>query len=80
VTILWTTADVARELGMASPAVARSAIRRWRAAGHPAGTPTDRDPVTDEKLYDPQQVRAAKASAPGRGKRTDLARQPEGTR
>ena len=64
----WTTADIAHHFGWASPDVARKTIQRW---GLKPATDTHghtlRHPHTDAKLYDPTQVLAAKAAAPGRG-------------
>ncbi|MCW2901776.1 MAG: hypothetical protein JWO67_4041 [Streptosporangiaceae bacterium] len=63
---LWSAVDIARELDMASDAVARGWVRRaglWMIR---------RDPTTDAKLYDPEQVRRAREAMPGQGARTDL--------
>jgi transposase-like protein len=65
---LWTATDIARELGMASPAVARGWLRR-------AGVRMiRRDASTDAKLYDPEHVSQAREAMPGQGARTDLQR------
>lgn len=61
---LWTTADIARELGFADPAVARSFIRRARIESV--------ERAGDRKLYPANVVRAAVDEMPGRGARTDL--------
>lgn len=66
----WTTEDIARELGLRSPAVARSSLRRWRLAG--IELDVEIDPLTGTKRYLPDQIRAAHGSSPGRGHRTDL--------
>lgn len=67
---LWTAQDVADFLGLASTGSARRTLSRWGIAaadyrrsesGHP------------EAQYDAAKVRAAKATRPGRGARTDLA-------
>lgn len=54
---LWTTVDIARELGLRSPAVARSRIKRWREAG--VHLDVEIDPLTGVKRYRPEQIRAA---------------------
>lgn len=56
---LWTTADIARELGLADAAVARSFIRRAKLEA--VGRAID----TGEKQYDPAAVRAARDAMPG---------------
>jgi len=63
----WTTADVARELGLASADSARRLLSRWRQEGNPAAIAVGRDPDTDAKLYDPDLIRAAHDARPGRG-------------
>lgn len=57
----WTTADIARELNFNSPGVARSWIRR-------SGINPLTDRRGDAKLYDPDEVLAAKARMVGQGK------------
>ena len=57
---LWTTADIARELSLASPAVARSWLRR-------AGVEALPERVGDAKVYDREAVLAAKEQMSGRG-------------
>lgn len=61
----WTTEDIARELGLNSPAVARSSLRRWRLAG--IELDVEIDPLTGTKRYLPEQIRAAHEASPGRG-------------
>lgn len=66
---LWSAAEVAEHLGLASTGSARHTLSRWRieAAGYrrnEAGRP--------EAQYDAEEVRAAKNARPGRGARTDL--------
>lgn len=56
---LWTTADIARERGLANAAVARSWIKRVGL------DPVDR--VGDAKVYDADEVRAKAAAMPGKG-------------
>ena len=63
----WTTADVARELGLASADSARRLLSRLRQEGNPAATAVGRDPDTDAKLYDPDLIRVAHDARPGRG-------------
>ena len=66
---LWSAAQVADHLGLASTGSARRTLSRWeiqavsyeRGAG---GRP--------EARYDADQVRAAAEQRPGRGARTDL--------
>lgn len=58
----WTTVDIARELGLRSPAVARSRIRRWRLAG--IELDVEIDPLTGVKHYRSDQIRAASAGSP----------------
>lgn len=65
-TKLWTIADVAEFLGAASTGSARKTLSRWGVAA------VARQPGrAGASLYDPEQVRAARASAPGQGARTD---------
>lgn len=65
-TRLWTIADVAEFLGASSTGSARKTLSRWGV------TAVARQPGrAGASLYDPEQVRAARASAPGQGKRTD---------
>jgi hypothetical protein len=65
-TRLWTIADVAEFLGAASTGSARKTLSRWGVAA------VARQPGrAGASLYDPEQVRAARASAPGQGARTD---------
>lgn len=66
----WTTEDIARELSLASPAAARSLIRRWRARG--VRLDVEIDELTGVKRYLPDQIRTARERDPGRGTRTDL--------
>lgn len=61
----WTTADIARELGLKSPAVARNWVRR-------AGLQPLPERIADAKIYDSAEVLAAKERMVGRGRRTDL--------
>jgi hypothetical protein len=66
---LWSAAQVADHLGLASPGSARRTLSRWgvTAVRHVPG-PSGRI----EARYDPTQVRQAAANRPGRGHRTDL--------
>lgn len=75
-TLRWTAVDIARELGLSSPAVARSSLRRWRLAGIHFNI--EIDPLTGTKRYLPEQIRAAHAANPGRGRRTDLRKPAKG--
>ncbi|NUQ98879.1 MAG: hypothetical protein HOY79_20740 [Streptomyces sp.] len=66
---LWSAAQVADHLGLASAASARRTLSRWgvQAAGYErsgGGRP--------EARYDAEQVRQAAQQRPGRGARTDL--------
>lgn len=65
-TRLWTIADVTEFLGAASTGSARKTLSRWgvQAVARQPGR-------AGASLYDPEQVRAARASAPGQGARTD---------
>jgi hypothetical protein len=68
VTGLWTPEQAAAHLGVAAGSV-RKALHRLGVR------PVARQPGrSGRNLYDPEQVRAAAASRPGKGKRTDLAR------
>ena len=58
---VWTAADIAREFGLSSPAVARSWIRR-------AGVEPLPERRGEAKLYDSGQVRAAREAMVGQGK------------
>jgi hypothetical protein len=61
---LWSAARIAQEYGW-TPAGARTFIsraRRYHGLNHVAT-----EGPRDTRLYDPQQVRAAKANMPGRG-------------
>lgn len=63
---LWTIAEVAEHLGAASTGSARKTLSRWGV------TAVARQPGrAGASLYDPEQVRTARASAPGQGARTD---------
>lgn len=73
---LWTTDDIARELGLSDAATARSWVRRMRSRG--LLDAVDRDPVSDAKLYDPDAVRAAKDAMPGKGVGGGRPRKAEG--
>lgn len=65
-TRLWTIADVTEHLGASSTGSARKTLSRWGV------TAVARQPGrAGASLYDPEQVRAAQASAPGQGARTD---------
>ncbi|MER7688808.1 hypothetical protein [Streptomyces sp. NPDC097610] len=63
----WTIAAVAEHIGATTAGSARKTLSRWgvKAVGREAGR-------SGESLYDPKQVRAARAARPGRGTRTDL--------
>lgn len=61
----WTARQVAAEAGI-SETSGRDLVRSLGLA------PVDRDMETGAKLYDAAQARAALASRPGRGRRTDL--------
>ncbi len=65
---LWTTAQVAEHYRLASRAVARSMLARANVEA------VGRDVTTGAKLYDPEHIRAAVKSRPGRGARTDIER------
>lgn len=58
----WTTADIARELGLANAAVARTWLRR-------AGLQALPERVGDAKVYDSDAVLAAKEQMPRSGRR-----------
>jgi hypothetical protein len=63
----WTIAEVADYLGAKSTGSARRTLSRWRVKA------VARQPGRDgQNLYDPQEVRDARAARPGQGKRTDL--------
>ncbi|MFE2486086.1 hypothetical protein ACFXGR_22850 [Streptomyces mirabilis] len=64
---LWTIATVAEYISATTTGSARKTLSRWGVK--PVGREAGRG---GESLYDPEQVRAAKASRPGRGTRTDL--------
>lgn len=66
---LWSAAQVADHLGLASAASARHTLSRWgvAAAGYERG-----DSGRPEARYDAEQVRHAAQQRPGRGARTDL--------
>lgn len=65
-TRLWTIADVTAFLEASSTGSARKTLSRWGV------TAVARQPGrAGASLYDPEQVRAARASAPGQGSRTD---------
>jgi hypothetical protein len=63
---LWTIDQVTEHLGAASTGSARKTLSRWgvKAIARQPGR-------AGASLYDPEQVRAAQASAPGQGARTD---------
>ncbi|MGY3056256.1 hypothetical protein ACVWZD_000500 [Streptomyces sp. TE3672] len=65
---LWTIEQVADHLGASSTGSARKTLHRLavKAVARGAGR-------AGKSLYDPAQVRAARAAAPGQGRRTDLA-------
>jgi len=67
---LWSAAQVATFLGLATAASARHTLSRWgvQAADYQRG-----DTGRPEARYDAQQVREAQSARPGRGARTDLA-------
>lgn len=62
----WTIAEVADYLGASSTGSARKTLHRWgvQAVGRQAGR-------AGQSLYDPDEIRAAKASRPGQGARSD---------
>lgn len=63
---LWTIGQVVAYLGAASTGSARKTLSRWGVAA------VARQPGrAGASLYDPDQIRAAKEAAPGRGTRTD---------
>ena len=65
-TRLWTISDVTGFLGASSTGSARKTLSRWGVVA------VARQPGrAGASLYDPEQVRAAQASAPGQGARTD---------
>lgn len=66
---LWSAAQVADHLGLASAGSARRTLSRWgvTAARYEIG-----DGGRPEARYDAEQVRQAKQRRPGRGTRTDL--------
>jgi hypothetical protein len=63
---VWTIAEVAENIGASSTGSARKTLSRWgvQSAGRQPGR-------GGESLYRAAEVRAAKASRPGRGARTD---------
>ena len=63
---LWTIAQVADYLDAASTGSARKTLHRWGV--HAIGRPPGR---AGASLYNPEQVRTARAGRPGRGARTD---------
>jgi len=66
---LWSAAQVADHLGLASTASARRTLSRWGVKA------AEYAPATSgrvEARYDAAEVREAHASRPGRGSRTDL--------
>lgn len=65
---LWTIAQVAAHLGV-KPASARGTLSRW---GVKAVERRVDDHGRAHSLYDPDEVKAAHATRPGRGARTDL--------
>jgi hypothetical protein len=65
---LWTIAEVADHLGV-QPGSARGTLSRW---GVRAVQRRIDEHGRAHSLYDPDEVRAAHASRPGRGARTDL--------
>lgn len=64
----WTTADIARELGM-TRATARQKVKRWKDKG--LLTDVEIDLKTSERRYLPAQILAARATD-RQGARTDL--------
>lgn len=60
----WTTADIARELGLKNPAVARAWVAR---AARQTGLKPLPGRVGDAKRYDSEAVLAAKRQMPGKG-------------
>ncbi|GAX57352.1 hypothetical protein [Streptomyces olivochromogenes] len=64
----WTIAEVASYLGAASTGSARKTLSRWgvKAVARQPGR-------AGASLYDAEQIRAARSSAPGQGARTDRA-------
>jgi KaiC/GvpD/RAD55 family RecA-like ATPase len=65
VTELWTTAEAAECLGASSVGSVRKTLSRLGVV------PVSREPGRrGQNLYDPAEVRAAKARMPGRGKRS----------
>lgn len=64
---LWSIDGVAEHIGAATASSARRTLGRWgvRPVGREAGR-------GGQNLYDPAQVKAAKAARPGRGHRSDL--------
>jgi hypothetical protein len=68
-TDLWTTDDVAAHLGIASTGV-RKELHRLGIR------PVARQPGrSGQNLYDPDEVKQAASARPGKGTRTDLARE-----
>lgn len=65
---LWTIAEVAEHLGIKASS-ARGTLSRWKVRA--ADRRID-DHGRAHALYDPEEIRAAAASRPGRGARTDL--------
>ncbi len=68
---LWTAQEVADFLGLAATGPARGQLSRWgiRAVEYQRG-----ENGRPEARYDAEQVRTAKATRPGRGARTDIAK------
>ena len=65
---LWTIAEVAAHLGI-QPGSARGTLSRW---GVQAVERRIDDHGRVHSLYDPDEVKAARAARPGQGARTDL--------
>lgn len=66
---LWTINDVAAHLGV-QPSSARGALSRMGVRAHSfRAHPTSH---RAQALYDPEQVKAANATRPGKGHRSDL--------
>lgn len=61
----WTTADIARELGLGSRETARQRIKRWRKRGIELDVTVGLDGV---HRYVPEQIRTAAQAMPGRGR------------
>lgn len=66
---LWSAAQVADHLGLASAASARRTLSRW---GVGAFRYELGEGARPEARYDAEQVRQAEQERPGRGTRTDL--------